>query len=91
MSEAKGPEAPVTARDIPLETTAAPKIVPPNVIVVNEDGLDEEALAEVLSPFENKRHFVGIRIAAEAATSGEIDPLLKEELALYARASVVHR
>lgn len=58
-----------------------------NVIVLNEDGLDEASLTNVLSPFANSRRFVGISVAAEGEGASQTDDLLDEELTAFAQAS----
>jgi len=41
-----------------------------NIIVINKEGLDDEALARVLVPISNNQQCVGITVAAEKARSG---------------------
>ena len=76
----------------PEEAATEPSARPlrPNVIVLNEEGLDDASLARVLSPFSNSRRFVGISVAAEAERRNERDSLLEQELAVFARASAAH-
>jgi len=59
-----------------------------NLVILNPEGLSDACIREVLSPFRNDRHVVGIELAARADWDDD-DPEYERDVAALARAAVI--